>query len=183
MPVAFWPPSGHGDRSLLQEAKERHPKDPRVNLVAYYSTEPYDNRQPASPGRRELLESFKQSDPENALGHYLAARDYFRANQTDKAVEELTAASGKMRFEDYSTYFVQDSEEAWRAAGFSEVEAKAIASACLRIAPLVDVKGLGENLASLANAYQQAVMPLPPKPCCGSESPWETSSTSLPLPG
>ena len=31
--AAFW---ATGDRGLLQEAKERYPKDPRVNLVAYY---------------------------------------------------------------------------------------------------------------------------------------------------
>ncbi len=150
--AAFW---ATGDRGLLQEAKERYPRDARVNLVAYF-TGPFDSRQPASPERRELLESFKQSNPENALGHYLVARDCFKAKQTDKAAEELTAAAGKMRFEDYSTYFMQDSEEAWRAAGFSEVEAKAIACACLRIDPLVEVKGLGEDLVALANAYQKA---------------------------
>ena len=150
--AAFWATC---DRSLLQEARERYPNDPRVNLVAYFST-PLDSRQQTSPEHRELLERFKRSDPENALGHYLAARDYFKADQTDKAVEELTAAAGKGRFEDYSTHFTQDSEEAWRAAGYSEAEAKFIASASLGISSLVEVKRLGEDLVALANAYQQA---------------------------
>jgi tetratricopeptide (TPR) repeat protein len=139
---------------LLQEAKEKYPRDPQVNLVAYF-TVPYDNQQPPSPERQHLLEGFKESDPGNPLGNYLAARDYFKAGQTDKAVEELTAAAAKVGFRDYSADLIQNSEEVWRAAGYSEAEAKLVASAFLRIDPLVEVKRLAENLVALANAYQQ----------------------------
>lgn len=144
-----------GDRGLLQEAKEKYPKDPQVNLVAYFAG-PFDDRQPASPERQALLETFKQSDPTNPLGNYLAARDYFKSSQTDKAVEELRAAAGKAGYQDYSADFLQNSAEAWQAAGYSEAEAKSVASAALRVGPLVEVKRLGEDLVALANAYRQA---------------------------
>ncbi len=150
--AAYWATS---DRGLLQEAKEKYASDPQVNLMAYYTT-PCDESGQTVPEGRAWLESLKQSDPENSLGHYLAARDYFKSGQTDQAVKELTAAAGRARFEDYSAHFIQNSEEVWRAAGFSEAEAKATASASLCISPLVEVKRLGDNLVALANAYQQA---------------------------
>jgi hypothetical protein len=71
--AAFW---ATGDRGLLQEAEEKYPKDPKVNLIGYL-TVPYDDRQSASPERWRLLEAFKESAPENPIGNYLAARDYF----------------------------------------------------------------------------------------------------------
>jgi hypothetical protein len=150
--AAFW---ATGDRGLLQEAKEKYPKDPKVNLIGYL-TVPYDGRQSDSPERWRLLEAFKESAPENPMGNYLAARDYFKSGQTDKAVEELTAAAGKAGFQDYSAEFLQNSEEAWRAAGYSEAEAKSVAAAWLSTGAIVEVKRLGENLVALANAYQQA---------------------------
>ena len=150
--AAFW---ATGDRGLLQEAKEKYPKDPKVNLIGYL-TVPYDGRQSGSPERWRLLEAFKESAPENPVGNYLAARDYFKSGQTDKAVEELTAAAGKAGFQDYSAEFLQNAEEAWRAAGYSEAEAKSVASAWLSTGAIVEVRRLGENLVALANAYQQA---------------------------
>jgi hypothetical protein len=143
------------DGGLLEEAQAKYANNPQVNLVGYFSGR-YDRQQPASPERRSLLDCFKQSDPQNSLGNYLAASDFFKLGQIDKALKELRAGTGKTTFRDYSEEFIQTSEEAWQAAGYTEAKAKAVASASLRIAPIVELKRLGERLASLANAYQQA---------------------------
>ena len=68
-----------------------------------------------------------QSAPENALANYLSALDCFKAGQTDQAVQELIAASDKPQFQDYSLNSVQDDEETYLAAGYSEAEAAAVA--------------------------------------------------------
>ena len=144
-----------GDRALLQEAQEKYPQDPQVNVAAYYRG-PFDSTQPASPERRGWLESLKASDPESPLANYLAARDDFKAGQTDRAIEELLAASGKRQLRDYSADSIQNVEEVWRAAGYSAAEAAAVASATLRMNEVVDLKQLAGNLVAAANAYQLA---------------------------
>ena len=37
------------------------------------------------------LDAFKQSAPDNALANYLWAHNYYKAGQTDQAVQELVA--------------------------------------------------------------------------------------------
>ena len=63
------------DPAFLREAMEKHPQDPRVALAAYYRAEPYDSEKPASPERRQWLEAFAKSAPDNALPNYLSALD------------------------------------------------------------------------------------------------------------
>jgi RNA polymerase sigma factor (sigma-70 family) len=142
------------DPALLQEALEKHPNDPRVRFAAYFAA----MRMPELPPeeRRQRLEAFKQSAPDNALANYLSAQDYFNSGQTDQAVQELVAASGKSQFQDYSGDFVQNAEEAYRAAGYSEAEAKAIASCSLPLPQLAQLRRLGENVAELATLYRKA---------------------------
>jgi hypothetical protein len=139
-----------GDPALLQEAMQMFPDDPQVTFAAIHKAD-------ASPEeRRQWLDTFKKSSPDNALANYLSALDYFKAGQTDQAVQELIAASGKQQFQDFSLAFVQDSEDAFRAAGYSEAEAKAIASISLWLPQLAELKQLNQNMVDLAKAYRRA---------------------------
>ncbi|MCX6902387.1 MAG: hypothetical protein NTW03_02670, partial [Verrucomicrobia bacterium] len=141
------------DPAFLQEALEKYPSDPRVNFMAYFAAL---NRPDSTPDdRRQRLEAFKQSAPDNALPCYLSGQEHFRAGQTDQAVQELVAAFGKSKFQDYSGDFVQSAEEAYRAAGHSEAEAKATASCALPLPQLARLKMLGQDLTDLATQYRQ----------------------------
>src|SRR6185369_806828 len=73
-----------------------------------------------------------------------------------EAVQELTAASGKEQFQDYSLDRIQADQEAYRAAGRSEGEVKLAATYNLRLPHLAQAKELGQNIVDLANSYQQA---------------------------
>ncbi len=100
-----------GDVALLTEATQKYPNDPQVALEAA-------SREDASPeARRQWLEAFKQSAPENALPNYLLARNYFKAGQTDQAVQELIAAYGKPQVHDYFVDRMSDNEEAYLYGG------------------------------------------------------------------
>lgn len=142
-----------GDKALLREAMEKYPKDPKVAFEAYFLSGPYDNKQPATPERRQWLENLKESDPKNTLPNYLAARDDFRAGRTDLALQELQAASGKTVFNDYLLEALQSTEEAYRSAGFSEADAKSTASWNLLLPHLAETRQLSENMTELASQY------------------------------
>ncbi len=144
-----------GDKAYLREAMEKFPNDPRVAYAAYYLSGPYDNQQPADTGRRQWLERFKAAAPDNALPHYLAARDDFKAGRTDAAVRELLAAAGKP-IQDYALAAILNREEAYRAAGIPEAEATVSAFLAQPLPELTELKQLSSNLADLANAYRQA---------------------------
>jgi tetratricopeptide (TPR) repeat protein len=140
------------DPALLREAVEKYPNEPQVNFAAYFAF-----RNESSPEeRRQRLEAFKQSAPDNSLANYLSAQDYFKSGQTDQAVRELIDAVGMSRFQDYSGEFVQNAEEAYRAAGYSEADAKAVAAFGLPLPQLAELRGLGRNIGELAALYQQA---------------------------
>jgi len=145
-----------GEKAYLREAMEKYPNDPKVAFDAYFLAGPYDNKQPATPERRQWLENMKQSDPNNPLPNYLAARDDFRAGKTDMALQELQAASNKPAFNDYLLEALQTTEEAYRSAGFSEVDAKSTASWDLLLPHLSETKQLAENMADLAVQYQKS---------------------------
>jgi tetratricopeptide (TPR) repeat protein len=139
-----------GDQALLQEALQNYPDDPQVNFAAV-------SKKDSTPEeRRQRLEAFKQSAPGNALANYLSARDYFKAGQADQAVQELNAAFGKSQFQDYSSDFLQNDEEAWRSAGYSAAEAKTVSSFSLVLPQLDELKRLSQDTVALANAYRQA---------------------------
>jgi len=139
-----------GDPALLEEAKQKYPDDPHVAFEAAFK------KDTSVEERRQWLEAFKKSAPENALPNYLSALDYFKAGQPDQAVSELTAASGKQQFQDYTLERHQDDEEAFLAAGYSVAEAKTIPAFELLLPQLKEVKQLGLNLVELANSYRQA---------------------------
>jgi RNA polymerase sigma factor (sigma-70 family) len=138
------------DPALLQEAMRIFPNDPQVGFEAAI-------RKDVPPAeRRQWLDTFKQSAPENALANYLSALDHFKTGQTDQAVQELIAASGKPQFQDYSLDRVQADEEAYRAAGYPVADAKIVATSHLVLPQLAQVRDLGGKILDLANSYQQA---------------------------
>jgi len=138
-----------GDKTFLKEAREKFPNDPRVAFASLFKTDSVEER-------REWLEHFKQAAPENSLAGYLSALDYFKAGQSDRAVEELGTAAGKTSFQDYSLDFMQSAEEAYRSAGYSEAEAKAIAATQLLLPHLSEFRDLGRKMVDLSNSYKQA---------------------------
>ena len=139
-----------GDAALLEEAMQKFPDDPQVCFEAAF-------RKDASPAdRRQWLDAFKSSAPDNPLANYLSAADYFKSGQTDQAVKDLIAASGKSQFQDYSLDRIQDDEEAFRAAGYPVAQAKMAACSQLLLPQLAWVKELARSVGDLANSYQQA---------------------------
>src|SRR5205823_10653958 len=136
------------DRTFLREAMEKYPADPRLDYVAWF-------RSQSPEERRQWLDAFKQSAPDNAFANYLSARDYFKSGQNDQAVQELLVAATKP-IQDYSLDFVQNGEEAYRAAGYSDAEAKMIATSTLLLPQLAEYKQVSLNLVELANAYRQS---------------------------
>lgn len=144
-----------GDRQFLREAMEKYPDDPRVSFAAFFRTGPQDHTQPASEERRRWLESFTKSAPDNPLANYLLAFDSFKSGQMDQAVQQLLAAAQKGKFQDYSLDFMQNTEEAFRAAGWSEAEAKAIAASELALPHLAGLRQAGLKIIELAELYRQ----------------------------
>lgn len=138
------------DPALLQEAIEKYPGDPEAAFEAVL-------RKDASPTeRREWLEAFKQAAPQNPMGNYLSALDYFKSGQTDQAVQELIAASSRQGFVDYTVERIQTDEEAYRAAGYSEADAKMAASWGVTLPQLAEMKTLAQNTVDLAASYRKA---------------------------
>ena len=138
-----------GDPTALREALEKYPGDPRVNFAAAFKGDSPEER-------RQRLDAFKQSAPDNALANYLSAQDYFRAGQNEQAVQELVAAAAKQDFQCYAGDFLQDLEEGYGAAGCSTAGACVVAAYRLPVEQFAQLRGLGKNLAELATLYQQA---------------------------
>ncbi|HYG35714.1 MAG TPA: hypothetical protein VEC99_13065 [Clostridia bacterium] len=138
-----------GDKAWLLEAMEKYPNDPRVNFVAVFKS--------GSPEtRRQWLEAFRKSAPDNALPFYLSALDAFKAGNLEEAVTELAVASTKRQYQDYSLDFIQNAQEAYQSAGYSEAEAKVISSSELPLPQLAQLKQVGRNIADMVTTYRQA---------------------------
>lgn len=138
-----------GDDSLLAEAKERFPNDPRVQFAVAYKTD-------SSEERQQWLQKFKQSDPQNALADYLLAAEHFKSGQPDQALQEITAAATKPVMENYLLDFMQNAEEAYAGAGLSTDTAKATAATSALLPEQAKLKQVGRDLVDLAKRYQQA---------------------------
>ena len=137
------------DPALLSEAMRNFPDNPQVAFEAAL-------RKDVSPEeQRRWIDALKKSDPDNALANYLSALDYFKTGQTDQAVKEFMAASGK-GFEDYTSDRYQDDAEAYLAAGYSMTDAKFAAGSQLLLPQLQQNKDVGVDMIDLAKSYQQA---------------------------
>ena len=147
---------GTRDKAYILEAMEKFPDDPRVNFAGYFDAAIFHNADYTSDERRAILEPFAKSAPENSLPNYLAASDYFKSGESDKALEQFCNAGTKPSLNDYSIEFIQNAEEAFRNAGYSEADAKAIATWDLLLPHLSKLKQAGVDLLELAGRYQQS---------------------------
>jgi RNA polymerase sigma factor (sigma-70 family) len=139
-----------GDARLLNEATEKYPNDPQVAFTAAYAPD-------ATPEeRRHWLDVFKQAAPENSLANYLSALDHFEAGQTGDAVQDLSAAASKQKYQDYSMEFILNGEEAYRTAGYPEADSRVIPSMALLLPQFAELKQLSFQMVDLAAAYRQA---------------------------
>jgi hypothetical protein len=139
-----------GDPALLKQAMEKYPNDPQVAFEAALDKDLSPEQQ------RQWLNTFEQSAPENALANYLSALNYFNSGQIDQGVQELTAASGKQQFQDYTLDRWKDDEEAYLSAGYSAAEAEYLSMSQLALPQLAPIKQLGQDLVDLANTYSQS---------------------------
>src|SRR6266404_2851690 len=134
---------------LLKEAMEKYPGDPKVAFEAVL------NKDASPTERRDWLEAFKKAAPENPLAAYLSALDYFKSGQTDQAVQDLIAASGRQGFADYTLERIQTDAEAYRAAGYSEADAKMAATWGVTLPQVAEMKALAQNMVDLAASYRK----------------------------
>ena len=138
-----------GDKRWLQEAWEKYPNDPSVAFTAL-------SRSDSPEERRQCLDALKRAAPDNALAEYLSANDYLNAGRADDAVGELEAAYAKPKLQDYLVERVQNAEEAYRSAGYSEAEAKVAAMMWVELPQFAQLKQLTQNVVALAASYRQA---------------------------
>ncbi len=139
-----------GDSVLLREAMEKYPTDPTVAFEAAVGKD-------VSPTeRREWLEAFKKLAPDNPLANYLSALDHFKSGRTDQAVLDLLAANDRPTLTDYTVERIRMDEEAYRAAGYSEGEAKMAAVWGVPLPQVAQMKALAQEMVGLAASYRQA---------------------------
>jgi len=137
------------DNALLQEALKKYPTDPRVDLLAAVSHQ-------LRGERRQCLDAFKQSAPENALADYLSASEHFQSGDTAQALQELAAAAAKSKLEDYSRDFFQSVTELYGLAGYPEAAAKVAAVSRLDQSSLNELDQLRRSLGELVTRSRQA---------------------------
>jgi tetratricopeptide (TPR) repeat protein len=139
------------DTALLEEAMEKFPNDPRVDLAAIFKSGSSPEEQ------RQWLSAFERSAPDNALANYLSALNYFKAGQSEQAVQELSAASGKPQFQGYARESAQSDVEAFLAAGYSVGDAKVFGPTINPQTPINSaLRELGQDMLGLATGYQQS---------------------------
>ena len=139
----------------------KHPRDPRVALAAACSVGSTANSPAATQERRQWLDAFKQSAPDNALAFYLSARDHFKSGQPELAEQEVLAAGAKT-MRDYAADWLENTEEAYHSAGYSEAEAKALAMTTLLMPHLANLREVGTELVTRAHTTSRRARQPPP---------------------
>jgi hypothetical protein len=138
----------NGDKELLRQAVQRFPDNPFVLAAALTHD--------ASPEqRRELIEQLKRAAPDNPMANYLAARDYLK-DQPELALKELTEAASKNGFHDFTIERIQGLEDIYLHAGYTAVEAKALAMAGVQLKSIVQLRQLGGDISALQQRYAGA---------------------------
>ena len=148
--LAAWQASN--DRAFLREAMEKHPHDRRVALAAAF--QPGSTKATGDAVEpRQRLDAFKKAAPANALADYLSAHDYFKTGQTELAEKEVRAGASKP-MSDYALEFIENTQEAYQSAGYSEAEALALAMGSLLMPHLAQLRDLGAQLTGRAEHYR-----------------------------
>jgi len=133
-------------KDYIKLAAELFPGDPRVQYAVL-------TRELLPEARREWLDRFKQSAPENAMASYLSAREYLKAGDREQGLKDLADAASKPRFNDYTLEQVQNMEDAQLSAGRSLVEAKVAAGSELLLPQLAMFKGLAQEVQMMHKEY------------------------------
>lgn len=135
-----------GDAAYLKEAMGKFPGNPQVLLVSL--------RIVADPAKQlEILEAFKQADPGNGLGNYLAAKELIKLGRQDEAIAELIQSSGK-GINNFSLQSWQNAEEAYLAAGVPAVQAKMNSLGVALSPELTPIFQMTKELGKLAETYE-----------------------------
>ena len=138
-----------GDIAFLREAAQSYPNDPVVQTEVAL-------RSGVAVERRRAIDAMKALDPGNALGDHLSALDHFRNGHMEEAYNDLIAAAGKTRLDDHALQSQQSAEEAYLAAGFDPVQAKAAAMIGLQRRQIEPLRDLSKQLANLQQGYTSA---------------------------
>lgn len=142
-----------GSRAFLQEALTNFPNDPKVAYAGIFFGNADGSLSPEQA--RQLSDSFKRNAPDNSLADFASAISYLKSGQSDLALQDMAAASN-LRWSDYTADFIQSSMEAYRSAGYSDLDAKVASQAQLLLPDLAQLKELSRDIATVANTYQQA---------------------------
>ena len=134
------------NKDYIKLAAELFPNDPRVQYAVL-------TRDLFPEARREWLDRFKESAPDNAMANYLSAREHLRAGDREQGLKDLADAAGKPHFNDYTLEQVQNMEDAQLSAGRSVVEAKIAAGSELLLPQLAMFKGLAQDVQKMQKEY------------------------------
>jgi hypothetical protein len=132
---------GSGNVAYLKEAAERYPGDPKVQLKVL-------TRDLFPDQRRQWLERFKQSAPDNALPFYCSAQHYYNGHRSGEALKELTQAHAKPELNDFNRDYIQCLEELYGSTGLPSVLAKVAAMQGLEMQHLGQMKELARQVST-----------------------------------
>jgi hypothetical protein len=134
------------NKEYIKLAAELFPNDPRVQYAVV-------SRDVFPEARREWLDRFKQSAPDNALASYLSAREYLKDGNREQGLKDFADAARRPHFDDYTLEQVQNMEDAQLSAGRSLVEAKIAAGSGLMLPQLAPLKALAQDVQKIQKDY------------------------------
>ncbi|MBI3881346.1 MAG: hypothetical protein HY301_14940 [Verrucomicrobia bacterium] len=137
------------DPAYLKEAAQKFPADRSVQLAVILSDE-------FKGERRQWLERFKESSPDNPLATYLSAREHLQSGRTEEALQDLVAGSGRHSFDDLTMQGMLRAEELYVSVDFTSPMAKTMAMADGMNPMFTELRGLSREMTNLVAGYRQA---------------------------
>lgn len=133
---------------FLREAAKAAPGDRNVQLeLAIRGTTPEE--------KREALNRYRELEPNNSYGDYLAALMDFQQGRTEDALASLAAADKHSEYRIPTADLRQPSEDLYLSAGLTPVEAKA---AAMFLQPTVYLAPISQLANYLANVNPLGVL-------------------------
>ena len=86
------------------------------------------------------------------VANFLSARNHFKNDRAEEAIEDLLAGASKPGFNDYTQHDIQSAEEKYLASGKGTVEAKLFANIQQRLPHLQELRNLPRDLVKLQEA-------------------------------
>jgi hypothetical protein len=134
------------DPAYLREAATNAPNDPAVQFAVIANKVFPDDQ-------RKWIDAFKASSPDNALAWYFSASDYFKSNQPEQAIQELTQATRRQLYGHYAVQTGQAVEEMGDLAGWPALAAKAMANGTAGSPYLTVLKDLANQTLQTQQQY------------------------------